>query len=58
MGRVVGAHGVGVNKLREQLGVKVDFFDEVEEKERESSRKKKTVLQKSKIKVQIGRAHV
>lgn len=53
MGRVVGAHGVGVNKLREQLGVKVDFFDEVEEKERESSRKKKTVLQKSKIKVHL-----
>jgi len=48
---VVGAHGVGVNKLREQLGVKVDFFDEVEEKEKESGRKKKIIFQKSKIKV-------
>ncbi|KAF8348341.1 hypothetical protein F5887DRAFT_953169 [Amanita rubescens] len=51
VGRVVGAHGVGVNKLREQLGVKVDFFDEVEEKEKESGRKKKAILQKSKIKI-------
>lgn len=48
---MVGAHGVSVNRLREQLAVKIDFYDEVEEKEKESGKKKKTVRQKSKIKV-------
>ncbi|KAG6898178.1 hypothetical protein C0992_004165 [Termitomyces sp. T32_za158] len=44
---VVGALGAGINKLREQLGVRVDVSDEVDEKEK----KKKGVHQKSKIKI-------
>ena len=49
--RVVGAHGAGINKLRDQLGVKVDVSDDVEERERESNKKKKVVHQKSRVKV-------
>ncbi|KAG6837485.1 hypothetical protein H0H93_008410 [Arthromyces matolae] len=48
VGRVVGAGGAGVNKLREQLGVKVDVSDEVEEKE---GKKKKAVHQRAKVKI-------
>lgn len=49
VGRVVGAQGTGVNKLRDQLGVKVDVNDE---EERESGgKKKKTAGQKSKVKI-------
>ncbi|KIJ67957.1 hypothetical protein HYDPIDRAFT_37535 [Hydnomerulius pinastri MD-312] len=51
VGRVVGAQGAGVNKLREQLGVKVDVSDDVDEKEKETSKKKKPVHQKSKVKI-------
>ncbi|KIJ18943.1 hypothetical protein PAXINDRAFT_166858 [Paxillus involutus ATCC 200175] len=51
VGRVVGAHGVGVNRLREQLGVKVDVSDDIEEKEKESGKKKKPVHLKSKFKI-------
>ena len=47
--RVVGAHGAGINKLRDQLGVKVDVSDDVEERERD--KKKKVVHQKSRVKV-------
>ncbi|KAJ7346831.1 hypothetical protein DFH08DRAFT_914794 [Mycena albidolilacea] len=50
VGRIVGAQGAGVNKLRDQLGVKVDVSDEVDEKEKETGgRKKKAVNQKSKV---------
>lgn len=49
MGRIVGAQGAGVNKLRDQLGVKVDVSDDVEEKE--TGKKKKVVHQKSRVKV-------
>jgi predicted PilT family ATPase len=49
--RVVGAHGAGINKLRDQLGVKVDVSDDVDERERESNKKKKAVHQKSRVKV-------
>ncbi|KAK2464263.1 hypothetical protein APHAL10511_003720 [Amanita phalloides] len=49
VGRIVGAQGVGVNKLREQLAVKVDFYIEAEEKEKESRKKK--AVQKSKVKI-------
>ncbi|PFH53804.1 hypothetical protein AMATHDRAFT_1030 [Amanita thiersii Skay4041] len=49
VGRIVGAHGASVNKLREQLGVRVDVSDEVEEKE--SGKRKKATHQKSKIKI-------
>ncbi|KAF9482121.1 hypothetical protein BDN70DRAFT_802105 [Pholiota conissans] len=48
VGRVVGSQGAGVNKLRDQLGVKVDVSDDVDEKEKEG-KKKKTVHLKSKI---------
>jgi predicted PilT family ATPase len=52
VGRIVGAHGSGINKLRDQLGVSVDVSDEVDEREKESGGKRKKVLhQKSKVKV-------
>ena len=52
VGRIVGAQGSGINKLRDQLGVRVDVRDDIDEKEKESSgKKKKVVHQKSKIKV-------
>ncbi|KAF9010508.1 hypothetical protein BDQ17DRAFT_1322352 [Cyathus striatus] len=50
VGRIVGAQGSGINKLRDQLGVKVDVSDE-EEKEKESGKKKKTTHLKAKIKI-------
>ncbi|KAF5351639.1 hypothetical protein D9756_007548 [Leucocoprinus leucothites] len=49
VGRVVGAQGVGVNRLRDQLGVRVDVNDE-EEKE-PSGKKKKVAAQKSRVKI-------
>jgi polyribonucleotide nucleotidyltransferase len=49
VGRVVGAQGAGVNKLRDQLGVKVDVSDDFDEKE-SSGKKKKVAHQKSKVK--------
>ncbi|KAG0706160.1 hypothetical protein DFH29DRAFT_904030 [Suillus ampliporus] len=51
VGRIVGAQGSGVNKLRDLFGVKVDFSDEADEKEKEISKKKKAVHQKSKVKI-------
>ncbi|KAG2146037.1 uncharacterized protein EDB93DRAFT_1287176 [Suillus bovinus] len=51
VGRVVGTQGSGVNKLRDTLGVKVDFSDEADEKEKETGKKKKAVHQKSKVKI-------
>jgi len=50
VGKIVGAHGNSVNKLRDQLGVKLDFNDEVDEKDKEG-KKKKTTPQKSKVKI-------
>ena len=41
VGRIVGSHGAAVNKLRDTLGVKVDFSDEVEDREKEVGKKKK-----------------
>lgn len=49
VGRIVGAQGAGVNKLRDQLGVKVDVSDDVDEKE--IGKKKKVVHQKSRVKI-------
>ncbi|KAF5370733.1 hypothetical protein D9758_001901 [Tetrapyrgos nigripes] len=50
VGRVVGAQGTGINKLRDQLGVRVDVSDEGDEKEKESGKKKKGGShQKSKV---------
>ncbi|KAL5507527.1 hypothetical protein ACEPAH_6983 [Sanghuangporus vaninii] len=54
VGRIVGSHGSAINKLRETLGVKIDFFDEVEEKEKDASKKKKGTTQKAKVKI-VGR---
>ncbi|GLB37618.1 putative K homology RNA-binding domain containing protein [Lyophyllum shimeji] len=51
VGRIVGAGGAGINKHREQLGVKVDVSDDVDEKEKEGGKKKKAVHQKSKVKI-------
>jgi len=51
VGRVVGAQGAGVNKLRDQLGVKVDVSDDVDEREKEGNKKKKVTHQKSRVKV-------
>ncbi|KAF7361713.1 hypothetical protein MVEN_00515000 [Mycena venus] len=54
VGRIVGAQGAGVNKLRDQLGVKVDVSDEVDDKEMKEvgGKKKKAVhYQKSKVKI-------
>ena len=54
VGRVVGAQGAGINKLRDQLGVKVDVSDDVDEREKEGNKKKKVVHQKSRVKVFSG----
>ncbi|KAJ7036188.1 hypothetical protein C8F04DRAFT_1339720 [Mycena alexandri] len=53
VGRIVGAQGADVNKLRDQLGVRVDVSDKVDEKEKEAGGKKKksAVHQKSKVKI-------
>jgi predicted PilT family ATPase len=53
VGRIVGAQGSGVNKLRDQLGVKVDVSDDTDEKEREAGKKKKALHLKSKFKVRV-----
>ncbi|PPR02413.1 hypothetical protein CVT26_011381 [Gymnopilus dilepis] len=44
VGRIVGSQGAGVNKLRDQLGVKVDVSDNVEDKEKETGKKKKALV--------------
>jgi len=46
-----------VNKLRDQLGVKVDVWDDVDEKEKEGGKKKKAVHQKSRVKVKTSKIH-
>jgi predicted PilT family ATPase len=51
VGRIVGAQGTGINKLREQLGVKVDVSDNVDEREREGNKKKKLFHQTSRVKI-------
>ena len=58
VGRIVGAQGSGINKLRDQLGVKVDVSDDVDEKEKEVGKKKKALHQKSKVKVRISYCEV
>ncbi|KAJ7039151.1 hypothetical protein C8F04DRAFT_1320207 [Mycena alexandri] len=53
VGRIIGAQGADVNKLRDQLGVRVDVSDKVDEKEKEAGGKKKklAIHQKSKVKI-------
>ncbi|KAI0812490.1 hypothetical protein BC629DRAFT_1579875 [Irpex lacteus] len=46
--RIVGAQGAGVNKIRDQLGVKVDFIDEHDDKD-----KKKKASAHRQVKVKI-----
>lgn len=57
VGKIVGAQGIGINRLRDQLGVRLDFQDEAEEKEREKDVKKKKSsappASKSKVKVSL-----
>ncbi len=50
VGRIVGSHGSGVNKLRESLGVKIDFSDDGDET-KDTGKKKKGVGLKSKVTV-------
>ena len=54
MGRIVGSQGAAINKLRDTLGVKVDFTDEVDDKDKDASKKKKATVQKAKVKI-VGR---
>ena len=51
VGHVVGAQGASVKKLRDALGVKVDFQDESDDKEEKTVKKKKATHQKVKVKV-------
>ena len=51
VGRIVGSQGAGVNKLRDQFGVRVDVSDDVDEKEKEGVKKKKAVHVKSRVKI-------
>ncbi|KAH7913169.1 hypothetical protein BJ138DRAFT_1171481 [Hygrophoropsis aurantiaca] len=51
VGRIVGAQGAGVNKLRDVLGVKVDVSDDNDEKDKEVVKKKKAAHQKSTVKI-------
>ncbi|TFY70609.1 hypothetical protein EVG20_g2391 [Dentipellis fragilis] len=53
VGRIVGAQGAGVNKLRDILGVKIDFSDEGDDGAKDGFKKKKT-HQKSKVQI-VGR---
>ncbi|CAL1707288.1 unnamed protein product [Somion occarium] len=56
VGRIVGAQGAGVNKLRDLLGVKIDFSTDPDEKEEKTSKKKKAVHQKAKVKENVEEA--
>ncbi|KAH9935324.1 uncharacterized protein B0H18DRAFT_975337 [Fomitopsis serialis] len=51
VGRIVGAQGAGVNKLRDTLGVKIDFTDDSDDKEQVVGKKKKAVQQTSHVKI-------
>lgn len=53
VGRIVGSHGAAINKLRETLGVKIDFSDDADDKEKDTGKKKKAA-QKAKVKI-VGR---
>ena len=46
----MGSQGAAINKLRDSLGVKIDFSDDAEDKEKEG-KKKKSTTQKSHVKV-------
>lgn len=48
--RVVGAQGSAINKIRDSLGVRIDFDDEGYDKDADKSKRKKSSA-KSKVKV-------
>jgi hypothetical protein len=50
VGRVVGSQGSGVNKLRDLLGVRIDFSDDGDDT-KDAGKKKRGTSQKSKITV-------
>ena len=50
VGRIVGSQGSGVNKLRESLGVKIDFSDDGDDTKDVNKKRKGTGL-KSKVTV-------
>jgi polyribonucleotide nucleotidyltransferase len=52
VGRIVGSHGASVNRLRDTLGVKIDFSDDGDDFK--DAKKKKTVSAKSHVKI-VGR---
>jgi polyribonucleotide nucleotidyltransferase len=47
--RVVGSQGSSVNKLRDSLGVRIDFSDDVDDKD--VGKRRKAATQKSKVTV-------
>ncbi|PSR98936.1 hypothetical protein PHLCEN_2v4256 [Hermanssonia centrifuga] len=51
VGRIVGSQGSSINKLRDALGVKIDFLDDHDEKDKDVGKKKKAVQQKAKVKI-------
>lgn len=50
VGRIVGSQGSGVNRLREALGVKIDFSDDSDDA-RDANKKRKGSGLKSKVTV-------
>lgn len=54
VGRIVGAQGAGVNKLRDQLGVKVDVSDDLDDRDKDAAKKKKAVHSKTKVKITVN----
>ena len=51
VGRIVGAQGSSINKIRDSLGVKIDFSDEHEDKDKDVGKKKKVTQQKARVKI-------
>ena len=51
VGRLVGSGGATVNKLRDQLNVRIDFSDEADDGWSDKSKKRKGTSQKSKVKI-------
>jgi transcription antitermination factor NusA-like protein len=54
IGRVVGTGGAGVNKLRDQLGVKIDLVDETDDKEKDAKKKKSSTPSAQKVAVKVS----
>jgi len=51
VGRVVGAGGIQINKIRDSLGVAINFDQEPESAKESSRKKKERAPQKSRVKV-------